>query len=119
MSRKRCDSQHYAADDYPLSKSEGSNPLLLVQSLDKGFSGLRSGFGLSPSLPRLSCLECELEGGSDSADRPAGSAGVPIPEPGNGLTSPLGGTGILMSSGEPGMILEGTPEMLMRLASFW
>lgn len=44
-------------------------------------------------------------------------AGVPIPD--NGLTNPLGGTGILISSGEPGIKAGATPGTLIRLASFW
>jgi len=46
-----------------------------------------------------------------------GSAGVPIPD--IGLRVPLGGTGILISSGEPGIISGARPEIMMRLASFW
>ena len=47
------------------------------------------------------------------------SAGVAMPEPGMGLTTPLSGTGILISSGEPGMISGARPGMWMRLAMFW
>lgn len=46
-----------------------------------------------------------------------GSAGVPIPD--MGLRVPLGGTGILMSSGEPGIMSGARSGILMRLASFW
>jgi hypothetical protein len=46
----------------------------------------------------------------------ASSAGVPIPE--NGEATPLGGTGIRMSSGEPGTISCGSPGIQMRFASF-
>jgi hypothetical protein len=47
----------------------------------------------------------------------AGSAGVPSPD--NGLTNPLGGTGMRISSGEPGIISGWMSGILMRLASFW
>jgi hypothetical protein len=46
-----------------------------------------------------------------------GSAGVPIPD--KGLTKPLGGTGMRMSSGEPGIISGMMSGIWMRLASFW
>jgi hypothetical protein len=42
--------------------------------------------------------------------------GVPMP-PGKGLTVPLGGTGILISSGLPGTMESGRPGILMRLAT--
>jgi hypothetical protein len=45
-----------------------------------------------------------------------GSAGVPMPD--NGETTPLGGTGILISSGEPGTISCGSPGIWIRFASF-
>jgi len=47
----------------------------------------------------------------------AGSAGVPSPD--IGLTVPLGGTGIRISSGEAGMISGFNPGMYIRFASFW
>lgn len=53
---------------------------------------------------------------SDGVARPE-SAGVPIPV--RGLTTPEGGTGILMSSGDPGIIFSATPGMMIRFASFW
>ena len=50
--------------------------------------------------------------------------GVAVPDPawgvlrpGKGLTVPLGGTGILMSSGLPGTMLSGRLGILMRLAT--
>lgn len=43
--------------------------------------------------------------------------GVIMPEGrGEGVTKPEGGTGMAMSSGEPGTILSGRPGMWMRLA---
>jgi hypothetical protein len=45
-----------------------------------------------------------------------GSAGVPMPDIGE--TTPLGGTGIFKSSGEPGIISAGRPGIWMRFASF-
>jgi len=45
-------------------------------------------------------------------------AGVPSPDPGIGLTKPLGGTGILISSGEEGMISGARPGISICLASF-
>ena len=44
------------------------------------------------------------------------SAGVTMPE--SGETTPLGGTGIRISSGEPGTISCESPGMGMRFASF-
>lgn len=41
-------------------------------------------------------------------------AGVPMPE--NGETVPLGGTGILMSSGLSGTMRSGSPSMCIRFA---
>jgi hypothetical protein len=51
------------------------------------------------SLPVNQFVESEL----------TGSAGVPRPE--RGLTTPDGGTGILMSSGEPGIMSGARPGM--------
>lgn len=47
----------------------------------------------------------------------AGSAGVPSPSIGEAI--PLGGTGILISSGEPGTISSARSGMGIRFPSFW
>jgi hypothetical protein len=52
----------------------------------------------------LAYLESVFGGGKIEV---AGSAGVPIPD--SGETTPLGGTGIFKSSGEPGIISSGSP----------
>jgi hypothetical protein len=57
-----------------------------------------------------------LKGSLGSGGGKPGSAGVPRPDRGD--TKPLGGTGILMSSGDPGMRASGRPGMKIRLASF-
>lgn len=83
-----------------------------MQSLISGGSG----FLISNSVIVSFCSNTSKHG--QSLERGlAGSAGVPSPD--IGLKVPLGGTGILMSSGEPGTISGATPGMKMRLASFW
>lgn len=67
-------------------------------------------FGFSASVEPAS-----LVGSSDGVARPE-RAGVPKPV--RGLTTPEGGTGILMSSGDPGMIFSATPGIVIRFASF-
>jgi hypothetical protein len=78
--------------------------LLLHQSLERGFS----------------CFSPDgvmIEGVTTLDKDTFGSAGVPSPD--NGLMNPLGGTGMRISSGEPGIMSICTSGILIRLASFW
>jgi hypothetical protein len=78
--------------------------LLVHQSLERGFCGFSPG-GI------------KREGGTTLDIGVAGSAGVPSPD--KGLMNPLGGTGMRISSGEPGIMSMWTFGILMRFASFW
>jgi hypothetical protein len=99
--------------------------LICFQSLESGFSGFRGGedtFGFSTDdastpgvLVILLIKRLELRGSAD-VPSPEFIAGVPIPD--KGLTRPLEGTGILISSGDPGMIFSATPGIIIRFASF-
>jgi hypothetical protein len=54
--------------------------------------------------------------GSAGVPRPEVIAGVPMPD--KGLIKPFDGTGIRISSGDPGIIFSATPGIMIRFASF-
>lgn len=89
--------RHYQEVFTPVLAILGSN-----QSLERGFSDSFEGvitFGVEVLGKGLT-----------------GSAGVPSPD--SGLTTPLGATGILISSGELGIMELETPSIWIRLPSF-
>jgi hypothetical protein len=76
---------------------------LVHQSLESGFCGFSPG---GVNIEGVATFDMDV----------AGSAGVPSPD--KGLMNPLGGTGMRMSSGEPGIMSIWTSGILMRFASF-
>lgn len=75
-------------------------------------SGISPAQALGLTCVFITCSGCD--GLREGVAVPGLSDGVPIPD---GLTAPLGGTGIEMSSGLPGTIEGGRSGILMRLAT--